>query len=100
MVMFSSPCGNRTRLASVRGWHPKPIDERAIFQCDEQELNLHILAGWLVYGQLGLPMPSRRMLFKWRRRESNPQSRRFELRRFADLRTTPFSKRPRRDLNP
>ena len=27
---------------------------------------------------------------KWRGRESNPQSRRFELRRFADLRTAPF----------
>ena len=38
---------------------------------------------------MGLPMPNRRVLFKWRRRESNPQSRRFELRRFADLRTTP-----------
>ena len=23
------PCGNRTRLASVRGWRPEPIDERA-----------------------------------------------------------------------
>ena len=40
--MFSSPCGNRTRLASVRGWHPKPIDERAMFQWVVQELNLHI----------------------------------------------------------
>ena len=30
VVFFSSPCGNRTRLASVRGWHPKPIDERAM----------------------------------------------------------------------
>ena len=50
-----------------------PIDERAMFQCDEQELNLQILAGWLGYGQLGLPMPDRRVLFKWRRRESNPQ---------------------------
>ena len=29
------------------------------------------------------------MLFKWRRRESNPQSPRFELGRFADLRTAP-----------
>ena len=24
------------------------------------------------YGQLGLPMPNRRILFEWRRRESNP----------------------------
>ena len=30
-------------------------------KCDEQELNLQILAGWLGYGQLGLPMPNRRM---------------------------------------
>ena len=42
-------------------------------ECDEQELNLQILKGWLGYGQLGLPMPNRRMMFKWRRRESNPQ---------------------------
>ena len=100
MVIISSPCGNRTRLASVRGWHPKPIDERAIsFQCAGQELNLHSLRR-VIYDHLGSPMPSRRMLFQWRRRESNPQSRRFELGRFADLRTTPFSKRPRWDLNP
>jgi hypothetical protein len=32
-------------------------------QCDEQELNLQILKGWLGYGQLGLPMPNRRMVF-------------------------------------
>ncbi len=44
-----------------------------VFECDEQELNLQILKGWLGYGQLGLPMPNRRMLFEWRRRESNPQ---------------------------
>ena len=31
-------------------------------QCDEQELNLQILKGWLGYGQLGLPMPNRRMV--------------------------------------
>ena len=41
-----------------------PIDERAMFQCDEQELNLQILKGWLGYGQLGLPMPNRRMSFQ------------------------------------
>ena len=33
-----------------------------VFKCDEQELNLQILAGWLGYSQLGLPMPNRRML--------------------------------------
>ncbi len=50
-----------------------PIDERAVtVQCDEQELNLQILKGWLGYGQLGLPLPNRRILLQWRRRESNP----------------------------
>ena len=34
-----------------------------MLECDEQELNLQILAGWLGYGQLGLPMPDRRVLF-------------------------------------
>jgi hypothetical protein len=42
---------------------------------------------------LGSPMPSRRMLSKWHRRESNPQSPRFELGRFADLRTVPWKLR-------
>ena len=41
-------------------------------ECAGQELNLHSLSGWLLYRQLGSPMPSRRMFFKWRRRESNP----------------------------
>ena len=64
MVMFcSGPCGNRTRLSGLRGQRPVPIDERAVLECDEQELNLQILAGWLGYGQLGLPMPNRRALF-------------------------------------
>ncbi len=58
-------------------------------QCAGQELNLHSLSGWLLYRQLGSPVPSRRMGFRWRRRESNPQTRRFELRRFAGLRTAP-----------
>ncbi len=59
-------------------------------QCDEQELNLQILKGWLGYGQLGLPMPNRRMLFAsgagGTRTRRSP---RFELGRFADLRTAP-----------
>ncbi len=51
-----------------------PIDERAMtVQCDEQELNLQILKGWLGYGRLGLVLPNRRILFEWRRRDSNPQ---------------------------
>ena len=42
-----------------------PIDERAMLQCDEQEFNLQILKGWLGYGQLGLPMPNRRVFLQW-----------------------------------
>ena len=92
VILLSGPCGNRTRLSGLRGQRPIPIDERAVmFQCDEQELNLQILKGWLGYGQLGLPMPNRRALFRWHRRESNPQSPRFELGRFAGLRTAPCS---------
>ena len=62
-MFCSGPCGNRTRLSGLRGQRPVPIDERAVLECDEQELNLQILAGWLGYGQLGLPMPDRRELF-------------------------------------
>ena len=40
-------------------------------------------------------------LLEWRRRESNPQSRRFELRRFAFLRTTPsFAQTPSTGFGP
>ena len=35
------------------------------------------------------PCPADAWVFRWRRRESNPQTRRFELRRFAGLRTAP-----------
>jgi hypothetical protein len=47
-------------------------------------------------------MPSRRILFQWHRRESNPQTPRFELGRFAEV-CVPCRrclKRPRWDLNP
>ena len=27
------PCGNRTRVPSVRGWRPEPLDERALIEC-------------------------------------------------------------------
>ena len=43
-------------------------------ECDEQELNLQVLWGRLGYGQLGLPMPNRRIGFQWCRRESNPHT--------------------------
>ncbi len=79
----SNPPRQREKLASYADRRTGHV------QCDEQELNLQILKGWLGYGQLGLPMPNRRMLLEWRGRESNPQSPRFELGRFAGLRTAP-----------
>ena len=42
----------------------------------------------------------RNTTLRWHRRESNPQSPRFELGRFADLRTVPLVRAPGRDLNP
>ncbi len=90
----SNPPRQREKLASYADRRTGHI------QCDEQELNLQILKGWLGYGQLGLPMPNRRMLFSGAGETRTRRSRRFELRRFADLRTAPFSKRPRRDLDP
>jgi hypothetical protein len=58
----SDPCESRTRLSSVRGWCPGPIDERADeIQSAGQELNLQRRKGGVGYGHLGSPMPSRRM---------------------------------------
>ncbi len=66
-VRESNPPRQREGLASY-------ADRRTghVLECDEQELNLQILAGRLGFGQMGLPMPDRRMLLQWRRRESNP----------------------------
>ena len=80
-----------------------PIDERAVmFQCDEQELNLQILKGWLGYGQLGLPMPDRRVLFSVAQAGVEPAHH-----QGLSLAALPIcvprrfcQKRPRRDLNP
>ena len=115
----SGPCGSRTRLSSVRGWRPGPIDQRAIDrECAGQESNLH--SRWRVgYSHLGSPMPSRRespappMGFEptvswlttrrgrpaplqgrehrteWPRRESNPQTPASEAGGFAGLPTGP-----------
>jgi hypothetical protein len=41
--LSSSPCGNRTRLSSLRGWCPEPIDERTFIENRQwvvKELNL------------------------------------------------------------
>lgn len=79
-----------------------PIDERAVmFQCAGQELNLHSLAGWLLYRQLGSPMPSRRMFSSGAGGSRTRRSPRFELGRFADLRTAPrLSKAPSTGFEP
>ena len=85
------PHGNRTRLSSLRGWCPQPIDERAEQKSVEQELNLHSL--WrVIYSHLGSPMPSRRM-FGFASGTGGSRTRRsprFELGRFAGLRTVPL----------
>ena len=57
-------------------------------ECDAQELNLQILRGWLGYGQLGLPMPNRRMLFAVAQAGVEPAD--HEGLSFAGLRTTPL----------
>jgi hypothetical protein len=55
---ISSPYGNRTHLAGLRGWRPF-ADRRTGRQCVGQELNLHS-AMRVGYSHLGSPMPSRR----------------------------------------
>jgi hypothetical protein len=62
-----------------------------VFQCAGQELNLHSLSGRLLYRQLGSPMPSRRMSSSGAGGSRTRRSPRFELGRFADLRTAPQS---------
>ena len=70
-------------------------------ECDEQELNLQTLAGWLGYGQLGLPMPNRRMCLSGGGGSRTRRSPRFELGRFSGLRTAPsFSKTPPTGFEP
>ena len=54
----------------------------------------------LGYRPVGLADAQSTHVFKWRRRESNPQSPRFELRRFADLRTAPFFQAPSTGFEP
>ncbi len=77
-----------------------PIDERAMMlQCDEQELNLQILKEWLGYGQLGLPMPDRRVLVSVAQAGVEPADHQgLSLAAFPVC--VPRRKRPRRDLNP
>ena len=84
---MSDPCGNRTRPSSLRGWCPEPIDERAL-QWVVKELNLSSSTLLVLRQRLYRP-PQRAQPDQWHRRESNPQTRRFELRRSASWRTVP-----------
>ncbi len=67
MPRQSSPSGSRTRLSTVRGWRPEPIDHRAerllllisFHQCAGQELNLQSQRR-VGYSHLGSPVPGRR----------------------------------------
>ena len=104
----SGPCGNRTRLSSLRGWCPEPIDERTFIENRQwvvKELNLSPSAS--LFDGNG---------FTGRREGHHPRepsasstggSRThripgFEPGRFAGLRTVPSlsPQRPRRDSNP
>jgi hypothetical protein len=100
----NDPCGNRTRLCGLRGRRPGPIDERA-----DRFKEMHNASSRsrtctarrrVGYSHLGTPMPSRRELSVTRAGVEPASSRRFELRRFANLRTVSQHKRPRWDLNP
>ncbi len=71
--MFKQPVRESNPPLRVEGLVSFADRRTGHVQCDEQELNLQVLKGRLGYGQLGLPMPDRRMLLQWRRRESNPQ---------------------------
>ena len=90
MVPGPASCTDRrtSRNASVR---------RAATNAARRCPNLQILKGWLGYGQLGLPMPNRRMLFlsgaggsrSAQITKVRAPTRRVGRGRFADLRTAP-----------
>ena len=87
---ISSPYGNRTHPSSLRGWRPF-ADRRTGRQCVGQELSLHSFTR-VGYSHLGSPMPSRRMLSSSTGgNRTHKRSPRFELGRFAGLRTVPAS---------
>ena len=92
--MFSSPCGNRTRLSGLRGRDHRQIDQRAMLSVRRAGVEpAQPEAADLQ--SVGLTDAQPTHGFRWRRRELNPQTRRFELRRFAGLRTAPcLSKAP------
>ena len=92
---ISDPCGNRTRLCGLRGRRPVPIDERADSGTSSRfsasgRSRTCTAVGRVGYSHLGTPMPGRCKLPVARVGFEPTFSRRFELRRFAGLRTVPF----------
>ena len=92
---MSDPCGNRMgtgrRLVTFQLERlVSSTDRRTGLQSVGQESNLHS-ARRVGYSHSGSPMPSRRIV-EWHRRDSIPQTRRFELRRSASWRTVPDSR--------
>ena len=94
---FSSPdqpsvgARNRTRLTRSRVWYPMPIDERAMLSVRRAGVEPANPQGMAGLRPVGLANAQSSHVLKWRRRESNPQSPRFGLGRFAGLRTAPCS---------
>ncbi len=37
-VVFGDPYGTRTRVSTVKGWRPRPLDERAIALIDDANI--------------------------------------------------------------
>jgi hypothetical protein len=93
-MVVSDPCGNRTRLASLRG--SCPTDRRTgqvVFKCAGQELNLQSpKAGGLRPLELANAQPTHAVrCSSGAGRSRTDRSPRFELGRFACLRTAPQS---------
>ena len=81
--VVSSPCGSRTRLASVRSWYPMPIDERAIFPVRRAGVEPANPQGMAGLRPVGLANAQSSHVVQWRRWDLNPQSPRFGHRREA-----------------
>ena len=92
-----SNCGGRIRTGALRRmrpcWKPDSSPLRSVQgsrQCVGQELNLHSVTR-VGYSHLGSPMPSRRISSSTGGNRTHSRSPRFELGRFAGLRTVPAS---------
>ena len=88
----NSPCGNRTHPSSLRGWRPSPIDERAAKVRRAGVEPAQPEAGGLQPLRLANAQPTRPSSTGGTR--THRHSPRFELGRFAGLRTVPQMKRP------